>query len=89
MMFSLRAVALQLQLLLPYQFLQSAGEDTSNHIFNYIRIVSDWLDQQAGIPTAAERERQRLAPIEEAFAKAGVWVGDFADFWEWQKRQYH
>jgi hypothetical protein len=59
-----------------------SGEDISNHIFNYVRAVSDWLDGQPGIPTAAERERQRLAPIEKAFARAGVAMdGDFADFW--------
>ena len=60
-----------------------SGEDTSNHIFNYVRTVSDWLDGQPGIPTAAERERQRLAPVKEAFADAGVTIikGDFAGFW--------
>jgi hypothetical protein len=59
-----------------------AGEDTSRHIFNDIKIVSDWLDGQPGIPTAAERERQRLALIEKAFAQHGVAMdGDFADFW--------
>src|SRR5262245_26761755 len=72
-----------------FERLSRAGEDSSNHIFNNIRIVSDWLDQQPGIPSAEERERQRLAPITEAFANAGVWTGDFADFWEWSKRQYH
>jgi len=69
-----------------FERLSRAGEDTSNHIFNDIRIVSDWLDQQPGIPSAEERERRRLAPdIEEAFAAAGV--PDLADFWEWSRRQ--
>jgi hypothetical protein len=72
-----------------FERMSYAGEGTSNHVFNDIRIVSDWLDQQPGIPSAAERERRRLAPIEEAFAKAGVATGDFADFWEWSKRQCH
>jgi hypothetical protein len=60
-----------------------AGEDTSTHIFNNIKIVSDWLEGQPGIPTAAERERQRLAPFTEASAAAGLQIadGDFADFW--------
>jgi hypothetical protein len=60
-----------------------SGEDTSNHIFNYVKAVSDWLDNQPGIPTAAERERQLLAPLEAAFAQAGAKLdGDFADFWK-------
>ena len=65
------------------------AHDTSkaSHIYNKVTIVSDWLDGQPGIPTAAERERQRLAPITEAFAQAGLAVGDFADFWRWQKQQ--
>jgi hypothetical protein len=64
---------------------RSAGEDTSNHIFNSVKAVSDWLDTQPGMITAAEREQRRLAPIAEAFAKAGVACdGDFADFWNAQ-----
>jgi hypothetical protein len=51
-----------------FERMSYAGEGTSNHVFNDIRIVSDWLDQQPGIPSAAERERRRLTPIEEAFA---------------------
>jgi hypothetical protein len=68
-----------------------AGEDTSNHIFNHVRAVSDWLEGQPGIPTAEERERRRLAPVAEAFAAAGVQVvkGDFADFWNRSKQQGH
>ena len=59
------------------------SEDTSKHIFNSIKIVSDWLDGQPGIPAAAEREQQRLAPLVEAFGAAGIEIadGDFADFW--------
>jgi hypothetical protein len=62
---------------------RAAGEDTSSHIFHSVKVVSDWLDTQPGVPTAAEREQQRLAPLMEAFAAAGVRVaeGDFADFW--------
>jgi hypothetical protein len=71
-----------------FERMSYAGEDTSNHVFNNIRIVSDWLDQQPRIPNAAERERRRLAPIDEAFAKQGVATGDFADLWEWWKRQF-
>jgi hypothetical protein len=37
-----------------------------------VKAVSDWLDTQPGMITAAEREQRRLAPIAEAFAKAGV-----------------
>jgi hypothetical protein len=67
---------------------QAESEDTADHIYNNVKTVSDWLDGQPGIPTAAERERQRLAPMREAFAQAGVTVmGDFADFWRWQKQQ--
>ena len=72
-----------------FEGMRSAGEDVANHIFNSIRIVSDWLDKQPGIPDAAEREHRRLAPIEKALAKAGVPTGDYADFWEEQKRQYN
>jgi hypothetical protein len=62
------------------------GEDVSNHIYHSIKLVSDWLDILPGIPSAAERERERLAPILNAFTEAGVEMqGDFADFWRWQK----
>ena len=39
-----------------------------------------WLEKQPGVPSTAQ---QRLAPLVEAFAAAGVHVaeGDFADFW--------
>jgi hypothetical protein len=59
------------------------GDDTSNHIFNAVLAVSNWLDTQPGIPSAADRERQRLAPLAEAFAAAGVHMadGDFREFW--------
>jgi hypothetical protein len=62
------------------------GEDTSHHIFNAVTTVATWLQTQPGIPTAAERERQRLAPLLEAFAAAGVRVadGDFREFWDAQ-----
>jgi hypothetical protein len=64
----------------------SSGEDVSRHIYHSIKQVSDWLDSQPGIPNAAERERERLAPLLEAFSQAGVQVqGDFADFWRSQK----
>jgi hypothetical protein len=47
-------------------------------LVQYLEVaVSDWLDQQPGIPDAAERERWRLTPIKEAFAKADVATGDF------------
>jgi hypothetical protein len=64
----------------------AAGADTSDHIFHSVKAVSAWLDGQPGIPTAAEREQQRLAPLVEAFAAAGVRVadGDFRDFWDEQ-----
>jgi hypothetical protein len=59
------------------------GEDTKNHIFNAVAAVSGWLETQPGMPTAAEREQTRLAPLVEAFAAGGVRVadGDFAEFW--------
>jgi hypothetical protein len=59
------------------------GEDTSKHIYNQIKTLSDWLDAQPEIPNAAERERQRLAPFKDAFAQAGIEIadGDFAEFW--------
>jgi hypothetical protein len=64
----------------------SNGEDVSRHIYHSIKLVSDWLDTLPGIPTAAERESERVAPILDAFAEAGGEVhGDFADFWRWQK----
>jgi hypothetical protein len=68
-----------------------AGEDTSDHIFNYVRAVSDWLEGQPGIPSAEERERERTAPVDEAFAAAGVQIlkGDFADFWNRDKQRGH
>jgi hypothetical protein len=69
-----------------FERIQYEGDDTSDHIYNEVRAVSDWLDGQPGIPTAVERERQRLAPIKEAFAQAGI-TGDFADFWQWEKQQ--
>jgi hypothetical protein len=68
-----------------FERMQYEGDDTSDHIYNNIRTVSNWLDGRPGIPTAAERERQRLAPMKEAFAKMGV--GDFADFWHSEKQQ--
>jgi hypothetical protein len=53
--------------------------------FNSVKTVSDWLDTQPGMITAAEREQRRLAPIAEVFAQAGVACdGHFADFWNAQ-----
>jgi hypothetical protein len=71
-----------------WEAMRDRGEDTSRHIFNDVKAVSDWLEMQPGIPTAAEREQQRLAPLMEAFAAAGVRVadGDFADFWDEQEK---
>jgi hypothetical protein len=67
-----------------WEGMHRAGENTSNHIFNSVKAVSDWLDTQPGMTTAAEREQERLAPIADAFAAAGIRVadGDFADFWD-------
>jgi hypothetical protein len=64
----------------------AAGADTSDHIFHSVKVVSDWLDTQPGVPSAAEREQQRLAPLMEAFAASGVRAakGDFRDFWDEQ-----
>ena len=62
------------------------AEDVGNHIYNSVKVVSDWLDTQPGMTTAAERERQRLKPIVDAFNQVGVVVGDFAEFWQWQQK---
>jgi hypothetical protein len=43
-----------------FEVTQEEGEDVSNHIYNEVKAVSDWLDGQPGIPTAAEREQQRI-----------------------------
>lgn len=64
----------------------SHGEDVSKHIYSSVKLVSDWLDTLPGIRSAADREKDRLAPILDAFSQAGFEVqGDFADFWRWQK----
>jgi hypothetical protein len=59
-----------------FEWRWSHGEDVSDHIYHSIKQVSDWLDSQPGIQSAAERERERTA---EAYLQ-GV-QGDFADFW--------
>ena len=63
--------------------MQEADADTRAHIFNHIKAVSDWLETQPGIPTAAERLQRWTRPIEDAFAAAGVRLvdGDFKDLW--------
>ena len=66
---------------------RESGEDVSRHIYNHVKAVSDWLDTKPGIPSAAEREKQRLQPIEDALAAAGVVTGDFADFWAWERAE--
>jgi hypothetical protein len=50
----------------------SAGEDVSRHIYHSIKLVSDWLDTLPGVQSAADREREFMAPLLDAFAKAGA-----------------
>jgi hypothetical protein len=54
-----------------FELAQEHGEDTSNHIYNHVKAVSDWLDTIPGIPLETSR-----------FPK-----GDFADFWARSGRQ--
>ena len=72
-----------------FEGVQRDGANTQAHIYNSVKAVSDWLDMQPGMTTAAEREERRLKPLTDAFAAAGVTVvdGDFAEFWQWQRRR--
>jgi hypothetical protein len=64
----------------------SRGEDVSRHVYCSIKLVSDWLDTLPRIRSAADRERDRLAPILVALSQVGFEVqGDLADFWRRQK----
>jgi hypothetical protein len=56
-----------------YEEMLDAGDDTSDHIFNHVKVISDWLETR-GMGTAIGRERERMAWLDEAFADAGVKV---------------
>jgi hypothetical protein len=67
-----------------WEAMRDRGEDTSGHIFNSVKTVSDWLDTLPGVPPAFERERARADLMETL---AGLYVdGDFADFWAEQEK---
>ena len=52
-----------------YEQMKYDGEDTSNHIYNSVKAVTDWLDAQ-GIPRREAQAKVYISP------KAPQWLRD-------------